>query len=67
MKKVTIWLGIMILTATMAVPVFAAQRLECCPEPEDSKVMQMRSDQEPLPWEAPGGKVKGLSKGALNW
>jgi hypothetical protein len=65
MKKLTIWLGALALAGTMAIPAFAAQRLDCCAkqldccvEQEKAKSPQVRSEQEPLPWETPGGKVR---------
>jgi hypothetical protein len=65
MKKLGVWLGILILMGSMAVPAFAAQRQPCCVEQEKTETFQMRSQQEPLPWEAPGGKMLGRTATSL--
>jgi hypothetical protein len=66
MKKLSVWLGVLILAGALAAPAFAAQRPSCCPDPEESRTFTMRTDQEPLPWETPGGKVQGRTATSLS-
>jgi hypothetical protein len=65
MKRLSVWLGVLILSLSMAVPVFAAQRQTWCIHQEKTENFRMRSQQEPLPWETPGGKVQSRTQTSL--